>query len=318
MRVVFSVIFVCFAAGAWAEDLVMGNWEGKLTGTERPISAKVVADGDGKYHAIVTLPTGQEECVEVVMQGERKGDVTNFTAGGGDRGRIKEGVFTGSCNGSAFTMKRVLKIPPTLGAKPPEGAVVLFDGTNLDEWTYALDTPPDWRLVDGAMEVVSGLVPARSDPQKKVRRNLFTKRRFGDLHLHIEFCCPFMPKRRGQGRGNSGVFLPGGAEIQVLDSFGKKPAKNECGAIYGEAAPRVMASLPPLEWQTYDVDFTAPRYDDKKNLLTPSRVTVRHNGILIHDNYEIKRRRAPRGSIMLQDHGNPVRYRNIWVVPKGD
>jgi len=316
---VVVLLMVALAVSAGAQDFVMGNYEGKLKGkdgSERDITAKVIADGGNAYHAILTIPRdgGAEE---VLVQGKRDGEVTTFADEGGKvRGRIQSGVFNGECELGAFLMRRVLKRSPTLGARPPEGAIVLFDGTNLDEWTFAEGLKPDWKLIDGAMEVVSGWVPSPTNPKRRIRRNLFTKRKFRDVFLHIEFCCPFMPERRNQARGNSGVFLPCGAEIQVLDSFGKKPAKNECGAIYGEAAPRVNASLPPLEWQTYDVEFTAPRYDENKKLIKRARVTVRHNGILIHDDFEIQKRNRAEGSIMLQDHGCPVRYRNIWVVPR--
>jgi len=132
--------------------------------------------------------------------------------------------------------------------------------------------------------------------------------------LHLEFCTPFEPNARGQGRGNSGVYLPGNNEIQVLDSFGLKPSPHDCGSFYGQAAPRVNACLPPEEWQTYDVTFIAPRFEGDKRIKN-ARITVFHNGIKIHDEFEPRREGVPEGRILLQDHGNKVQYRNIWLVP---
>ena len=179
------------------------------------------------------------------------------------------------------------------------------------KWINAYQ-PPDnrvkWALVAGAMEVRGG--------------NIVTKDRFKDFNLHIEFRTPFMPEARGQGRGNSGVYLQGRYEIQVLDSYGLEGRDNECGGIYQVGAPMVNMCLPPLQWQTYDITFQAPRFDASGNKTEDAVVTVVHNGVTIHD-----RRRLPGptggamdgnesepGGIYLQDHGNPVRFRNIWLV----
>jgi hypothetical protein len=189
---------------------------------------------------------------------------------------------------------------PTLGAKPPEGAIVLFDGSGVGEFPGAKMTE-DKLLLAGA----------------------FSKREFGDFTLHVEFRTPFMPNATGQARGNSGVYLQNRYEIQVLDSFGLNGESNECGGLYSLKAPAVNMCLPPLTWQTYDIDFTAAKFDGDKKTRN-ARATIRHNGVAIYDDMEIPSltpggasTEAPgRGPFQLQWHGNPVTYRNIWVVEK--
>ncbi len=198
---------------------------------------------------------------------------------------------------------------------PPSGALVLFDGKSLDRWVQ-LDgqTSPGWKLVEGgAVEVHGG--------------NIRTKKKFdGHFKLHVEFRVPYMPKARGQARGNSGVYLQGRYEVQVLDSYHNDTyANGACGAIYEIAAPRVNACKAPTVWQSYDIDFTAPVCKDGKKV-APARMTVYQNGIQIHDHVAITKNftRAGQetdpctpGPIMLQDHGCPVQYRNIWLLPEG-
>jgi hypothetical protein len=196
---------------------------------------------------------------------------------------------------------------------PPEGAVVLFDGKNLDQWVSKSDAkkPAPWKLVDGgAMQVQGG--------------DIVTKEKFGgSFKLHVEFRVPYMPKATGQGRGNSGVYVQGRYEVQVLDSYGLDSKDNDCGGIYGVAKPLVNACKAPTVWQSYDIEFHSPRFVDGKKT-EPARITVLHNGIKIHDDVKITKDNTTAGlggdpsspgPIMLQDHGNPVQYRNIWLVP---
>jgi hypothetical protein len=196
----------------------------------------------------------------------------------------------------------------TLGRKPTEGAVVLFDGANLDAWVKSDGkTPAEWPVQDGIMTVGQG--------------NIQTKRAFGRFQLHLEFSVPYMPDAQGQGRGNSGVYLGGIYELQVLDSYGLKPQKNDCGAIYNQIAPRVNACKPPLQWQTYDVTFRRAEVQDGK-VVKKARVTVVQNGITTIDEAEISpcpaganNQEGEDGPLLLQDHGNKVQYRNIWLTP---
>jgi hypothetical protein len=197
----------------------------------------------------------------------------------------------------------------------PENAVVLFDGKNLDNWVQTKDEKEaTWELKDGGIMEV-----------KKGSGNIMTKQKFGgSFKLHVEFRVPYEPKAKGQGRGNSGVYVQGRYEVQVLDSYGLESKADDCGAIYEVAAPKVNACKAPTIWQSYDIEFTAPKCENGKKVEN-ARMTVHHNGVKIHDNVEITKdnTRAGMGGdvctpgpIMLQDHGSPVQYRNIWLLPK--
>jgi hypothetical protein len=213
-------------------------------------------------------------------------------------------------------LPRVVDPGPFVGsAPPPADAVVLFDGRSLDAWRSADEagTPARWRIVDGAMEVVPGTGA------------LATAQSFGDVQLHIEWRMPAPPSGEGQDRGNSGVFLMGLYEVQVLDSYRSITyADGQAAALYGQFPPLVNASRPPGEWQTYDIMFRRPRFDASGALVSPARVTVLHNGVLVHDAVELQgatrhmeratyAAHADRLPITLQDHGATVRFRNVWV-----
>ena len=205
-------------------------------------------------------------------------------------------------NGSGGTvkLKKINRKSPTLGAKSPKGAIVLFDGTSTDNFKPG-KMSEDHLLMQGANSV----------------------KRFQSHKLHIEFLLPFKPKARGQGRGNSGCYLQGRYEVQVLDSFGLEGRNNECGGIYSIKDPDLNMCYPPLSWQTYDVDFTSAKFKEGKKV-EDARMTVRHNGVVIHNNVKLPKRTTASplpeglepGFLHLQNHGNPVRYRNIWVVEK--
>ena len=189
----------------------------------------------------------------------------------------------------------------------------LFDGTSLASWQSADSGVARWTVVDGAMEVARGT------------GDIQTRDAFGDAELHVEWMAPEPALGVGQDRGNSGIFLMGRYEVQVLDSYGNATyADGSAGAIYGQFPPRVNVSRAPGEWQTFDITFTRPRFDAAGALARRARMTVRHNGVLVHDDVALlgptsHMRRAPyeahadRLSIKLQDHGHPVRFRNIWV-----
>lgn len=196
---------------------------------------------------------------------------------------------------------------------PPSDAVVLFDGSNASVWRTERGGEVRWRVTDAALEVAPGT------------GDISTREEFGDVQLHIEWMTPAPPKESGQDRGNSGVFLMGLYEVQVLDTYENKTyADGMAGAVYGQYPPLVNASRPPGEWQAYDIVFRRPRFDRDGTLLTPARLTVFHNGVLIQDNVTLTgptahrtrppySRHADRLPLKLQDHGAPVRFRNIWV-----
>lgn len=197
--------------------------------------------------------------------------------------------------------------------RAPSDATVLFDGKDLSPWQGADGSPAKWRVTDGYMEVAPGT------------GNILTKAAFGDCELHVEFAEPTPPTGESQGRGNSGVFLMGLYEIQVLDSYHSKTyADGQAAAVYGQYPPLVNASRPPGEWQTYDIIWHGPRFDVDGKVLRPAHVTVLHNGVLVQDNVELTgptahQKRPPyekhpaKLPLALQDHHNPVRFRNIWI-----
>ncbi|HET8966522.1 MAG TPA: DUF1080 domain-containing protein [Candidatus Acidoferrum sp.] len=197
--------------------------------------------------------------------------------------------------------------------KPPSDAIVLFDGKDSSHWLQKDGSPSKWTVADGYMEVA----PKTGE--------IHTKESFGDCQLHVEFREPSPPKGEDQDRGNSGVFLMGQYEIQVLDSYNSKTyADGQAGAVYGQYPPLVNASRAPGEWQTYDIIWHGPRFDTSGKLSKPAHVTVIHNGVLVQDNVELT---GPTGHhvrppyaagpdklpLALQDHNHPVRYRNIWI-----
>jgi hypothetical protein len=204
--------------------------------------------------------------------------------------------------------------PTSMPVTPmPANAVVLFDGTqaSLDSnWTYRDGSACGWTVADGVAT--------------SKHMDIITKQRFGDFQLHVEWNEPKLPDDvKGQARGNSGVYLQGRYEIQVLDSFGIAPDKGECGAIYNQKAPDVNACLPPEQWQSYDITFKAAKYDGDGKKIAKARVTVIQNGKKIQDDIEINhptgsellKETADPGPIMLQYHHNSVRFRNVWIVP---
>lgn len=200
---------------------------------------------------------------------------------------------------------------------PPADAIVLFDGKDLSQWE-ADSGPAGWKVDSGYMEVVAGTGA------------IHTRRGFGDCQLHVEWRAPLPAQGEGQERGNSGVYLMSRYEVQVLDSYGNTTYPDgQASAVYGQFPPLVNASRPPGVWQSYDIVFHRPRFNAKGKLLQPARLTVLHNGVLVQDNVELSgptahQHRPPYVAhadempVLLQDHGHPVRYRNIWVRPLGE
>jgi hypothetical protein len=199
---------------------------------------------------------------------------------------------------------------PQRSVKPPEGAIVLFSGKAeqmRDNWVSRRTTnPAGWTVDDNGVATPN-------------RKDICTKQEFGDCYVHAEFCEPMT------GHGNSGVAPHGRYEVQILNSFGKKPEKHECGALYDQTPPKVIASKPAGEWQTFDIFFRAPRFDTDGKVVEKARATVYQNGIAVHEDaefqgptgiqYEQYKGEAPKGPIVLQGDHDSVKFRNVWVVP---
>jgi hypothetical protein len=290
------------------EDYALqGEYTGEVKTQEGDlkVGAQVIALGDGNFRMVGHhggLPgDGWNGSEKREAEAARTGGRAEFEFDGNsvvlDRSSI---VITDGDGTRRGELKKVERKSPTLGKKPPEGAIVLFDGKNTDAWQKA-------RMTDDGL----------------LMQGVTSKQNFGSHSLHIEFRLPYQPTARGQQRGNSGLYLQGRYEVQMLDSFGLEGKNNECGGIYTIAEPKVNMCFPPLAWQTYDIDYTAAEFSGGKKTKN-ARVTVKHNGVTIHDNVELTHattasplKEGPEpGPVYLQDHGNPVRYRNIWVVEK--
>ena len=291
---------------AGPDFVIQGEYSGENSEGDK-VGLNIIALGDGKFQGVGFtggLPgNGWDEGEKLAFIIKGDGEKMVFTDPDTNEYevKIKNGKLMAWLEGNKFAeLKKVVRKSPTLGAKPPKGAVVLFDGTTADKFKNA-------KLSEDKL-----LIPRADSIQ-----------RFGSHKLHIEFFLPFKPKARGQGRGNSGCYLQGRYEVQVLDSFGLEGKNNECGGIYSIKAPDLNMCYPPLSWQTYDIEFIAAKFKDGKKM-EDARMTVLHNGVKIHDNVKLPKRTTASplpegpepGYLHLQDHGNPVRYRNIWVVEK--
>jgi hypothetical protein len=284
-------------AKAGIEYKLQGEYVGDKVGVQ------VVALGKGTFKAVVFaggLPgDGWDGKGRLELPGKLDGEKAAF-AGEGYKSVATGDAFTGEDGkGGKLELKKTVRHSPTEGAKAPAGAIVIFDGKNTDE-------------LDGAKVDASGLLACGPT----------TKRKFGSFTLHVEFMLPFMPEARGQGRANSGVYTQKRYETQILDSFGLVSKNNDCAAVYTQVAPSLNMCYPPLAWQTYDIEFTQPQWDGEKKV-NNARITVKQNGVVVQDNTEIKKKTgagAPEGPlpgpINFQNHGNPVVFRNIWIVTK--
>lgn len=283
---------------------VQGEYVGKVHDGALQIGMQIIARGEGKFEGVVYpggLPgAGWDGEARIKLSGETEGDVTVIKSDMG-HADIKEGVAVAYNNEELKIgeLRKVIRKSPSLGMKPPTGAMVLFDGKSADKFKNG-------KLVDGMLQ-----------------QGMTSKDEFGSFKLHMEFMLSYMPYARGQGRSNSGVYMQGRYECQILDSFGLTGEHNECGGIYKIAKPKVNMCFPPLSWQTYDVEFRAAEFDEAGKKAKNARLTVRHNGVVIHDDVEADHattasplKEGPeKGPIYIQNHGNPVRFRNIWVAP---
>jgi hypothetical protein len=276
------------------------------------LGAQVIALGGGRFDCYLLeggLPGAGWESGKNrrILKGTRQADEVVFSNENGSRaGVLRKGelVFDGE-DGNKITMVRTERRSPTLGASPPPGALLLFDGTSTEHWDNA-------KMENGHL-LSSGAT---------------SKRKFADYKLHVEFRTPYMPAARGQKRGNSGVYHSGRWETQVLDSFGLTGREDECGGIYSISKPRLNMCLPPLTWQTYDVDYTAAKFDASGKRTAWPRITVKLNGVLVHENLELAKDFttsapittplvSPEGPVFIQDHNDPVLFRNLWILPGG-
>ena len=294
-------------AKADADFAIQGEYLGDVVTPEEKIrgGAQIIALGDGKFRGVFYvggLPGDgwDKSKKKYEADGQVANGVVKFAIEDANI-EIKEGTLTVfNLDGNKIgSVQKVMRKSPAMGIKPPQGAVVLFDGSSGSEWQ-----------------------PGKTDGEL-LCEGQNSKRKFQSGTLHIEFMLPYEPHGRGQGRGNSGVYLQGRYEVQVLDSFGLAGKNNEAGGIYTVSDPAVNMCFPPLSWQTYDIDFTAAEFADGKKVKN-ARMTVKHNGVVVQDNVEVPKsttaapvREGPEPSfIHLQNHGHPVRFKNIWFVER--
>ena len=325
----FIVIgFTVVPARGRAQEPFMGEYAGTYHADQSQTTkatAKVIAEGPGYYRVVVQAepltpgePTAQFEIygvqqgTKVNLFGRASAEMWHGTIAG-DRLVADPGYY-----GIGVELGKTTRRSPTEGAPPPAGAVVLLpfapgNAPDISAWNGGPWKPLD----DGSLQCNPG------------RGSITTKQSFGDLKLHVEFWLPLMAENFGQERANSGVFLNDLYEIQVLDSFGLVPSMGDCGAIYNQTRPMVNANLPPERWQTYDITFRAPRMNPDGSVKEKGRVTVELNGIKVQDNTLIEGgtlghepgkppANVATGPLQLQDHGNRVRYRNVWLIELKD
>ncbi len=329
-------LLALFSFAAWlnAQEPIppfMGDWQGGWVNAPKEdgnaqrnpgLVARVIGLGGDRYEIQLMEEFDKRANYLVRVQASWENGKLAFDAHG-FKGEITSSQFTGKKRSedrvTSFALQRLHRKSPTLGAKPPADAVILFDGSNLDTWRRAKGEPVTWLIKDGFFEVL----PRKENNDKG--GSIYTRQSFGDCKVHLEFKLPYEPEGRGQHRGNSGFFLPGGYEVQILDSYGLGGLWNECGALYKQSPPQVNMCWAPGVWQTFDVEFERMRMDAEGDKIDDAVITVWHNGKLIQNQVRMKGttsntqvgRRKPqsgkRGSLQLQDHSHKIQFRNIWV-----
>ena len=309
-----ACLFVFLVAGIGqaqepdADFKVQGEYSGTLNGDgqEFKYGLQVIALGDGKFAGagyMGGLPGDGWDESEVDRVESTIKDGTLTLVGSKGSAKVKDGsaLITHPEVGELGSLQRVTRESKTLGKKAPQDAVVLFDGSSVENWEFKGK-------------------PGKMTAEGLLKQGTASKQVFEDHQIHIEFLLPYMPKARSQKRGNSGIYVQGRYEVQMLDSFGLSGKHDECGGIYKIKKPAVNMCYPPMQWQTYDIEFHAAKYDGNKKVKN-AWMNVDHNGVRIHEAVELpnKTTAAPNdegpagGFIFLQNHGSEVRYRNIWV-----
>ena len=327
------VLIASFAAGAVQDEAAAqypesigpfaGDWEGLWASGEDKhpwIGAQVIPQGGGQYRVVLTRKLYTRAPLFREAKARAQNGVLVFDDGE-YYGMIKNGVFTGGRRGGKpgeFSLERFTLESPTMGMAPPANAIVLYDGSGLDEWKVS-NSGKTWETLPGGV--------LQANPKVGY---LETEREFKDVKFHLEFRLPFLPDKRGQERANSGVFLQKFFEVQILDSYGLPGYWNECGAIYQISGPRVNMCAPPLQWQTFDIEFRAARFDERGERIENAYMSVVHNGVPVQTNIEMSRGTSGSAKkkpvdppkdperIRLQAHGNRVQFRNIWVVDRAE
>lgn len=299
------------ASAAGIDFQIQGEYVGDLHGDHGPqrYGLQVIARGDGRFEGVLIL--GGLPGDDVIrglrwpVSGSRgDGSRARLNSDGkvilveGQGARVEDGA-----GGLLGCLSKVTRSSPTIGLAPPPGAIVLFDGvdvSNLDKAIVKENEVIEINSIAGGMK---------------------TRFPVGAFRLHLEFRSPFMPYAAGQARGNSGIYIQRRYECQILDSFGLDGVKNECGALYRQQEPYINMCLPPLTWQTYDIQFTPPRFTDDFEKLANAEITVFHNGVAVHHHYGIRNKTGagkPEGPeklpILFQNHSDAVQFRNMWIV----
>ncbi len=312
-------VVICQQPALDSDYSIQGEYAGQVTtsGNKQQMGLQVIALGDSKFSAKWFeggLPGNDGKTAISLGESQLTDQAVQFTHDDLTIQIADQSAQVSSRGTAVGTLKRVQRTSPTLGLKPPQGAVVLFGagGDPEDMKQYALL----WQSKDQ---------PGRISENGFLMEGATSKQKFQSHRIHIEFRLPYQPHARGQQRGNSGIYVQGRYEVQMLDSFGLEGKNNECGGIYSIKNPDLNMCFPPMQWQTYDIDFTAAKFEDGKKV-SDAVMTVKHNGVVIHDQVKLPRSTtaAPlkdgpdAGPVYLQNHGNPVRYANIWIVPKDE
>ena len=265
---------------------------------------QVIALGDGEFQPVILkggLPgAGWNGTSRVELTAHREGSKVVIKSAHGFEGSFASGAMSLKTPDGPVTLTKVMRESPRAGAKPPEGATVLFNGTNVDAFDQG-------EMTD----------------QHLLKWGTKTKKKYQDFTLHVEYLLPFKPFARDQERGNSGIYIQDRYEVQILDTFGHKAEFNGSGSLYRQHAPNVNMCYPPLQWQTYDIEFHAAKFDAFGKKVKDAEVTVNQNGVIVQDHYDItaktgagKKEGPEAGPIQIQGHHNPVVFRNIWVIAK--